>query len=158
MNGIKVDVINKKVIMNKRFAQRMANTSSEEYREYERIMSINPAFAVEVRIQKTYEGNRYRGLTYRFIEAYIYCHEFDDESRRVVFSEYVEERWKALAHTCGFQEVRAWFLYKYPEFDNLYFTTHEEPPRDKIEELMMYSAHLSNGKLIPKNEPLLLSA
>ena len=158
MNGIKVDIINRKIIINKTFANKMSNTSSPEYNEYERLVTINQGFTVEIKVQKTYDHNKYKGLNYKFIEAYIYCHEIDDNSRRTVFAEYIEERWKALAHTCGFQEVRAWFIQKYPEFDNLYFKSHAEPHRSQIEKLMAYSACIENGKLIFSEEQKLLTA
>ena len=124
MNGIKVDIFKNKIIINKSFAKKMANTSSPEYAEYERVVTKNPTFTVEIKVQKTYDHSKYKGLNYKYIEAYIYCHETDNESRLEVFAEYIEERWKALAHSCGFQEVLAWFIQKYPDFDNLYFKSH----------------------------------
>ena len=158
MNGIKVDIFNNKIIINKTFATKMANTSSPEYREYERLVSLNPTFTIEVNTQKTYNHDKYKGLGYKFIEAYIYCHELDETARQNVFAEYVEERWKALGHSCGFNEVREWFLKKYPEFDNLYFKSHAEPPRSQIEKLMSYTACIENGKLIFPEEQKLLTA
>lgn len=158
MNGIKVDIIKRKIIINKTFANKMANTSSPEYCEYERIISKNPDFTVEVKVQKTYNHDKYKGLNYSFIEAYIYCHEHNEEARRIAFAEYVEERWKALAHSCGFQEVRAWFIHKYPEFDNLYFKSHTQPARSQIEELISYTACVENGKIIFSEEQKLLTA
>ena len=156
MNGIKVDIITNTIIINKSFSKKMSNTDSPEYREYERIISVNPTFKVEVKVQKTYNRDNYKGLKYKFIEAYIYCHEPNDDARRAVFAEYIEERWKALAHTCGYKEVRAWFIKKYPEFDNMYFEYNNEPKRAKIEELMSYSACLDNGKLVfPETTKLL---
>lgn len=158
MNGIKVDIIKRKIIINKTFSKKMANTSSPEYREYERVISLNPTFEIEVKTQKTYDHNKYKGLGYKFIEAYIYCHELDAESRRAVVSEYIEERWKALGHSCGQHEVIAWFLQKYPDFDNLYFKTHAEPPRCKIEEFVEQLGYFKNGKLIEPTGIKLLTA
>ncbi len=157
MNGIKVDIINRKIIINKTFANKMTNTSSPEYTEYERVVSKNPNFTVEVKVQKTYDRENYKGLTYKFIEAYIYCHELDMTERQKAFSEYIEERWKALAHNCGYKEVREWFIKKYPEFNNMYFKNHAEPARSKIEELMNGIANVENGKLIFPIEPKLLT-
>ena len=158
MNGIKLDIINNKIIINKTFAKKMANTNSQEYREYEKVVSLNPGFEVQVKTQKTYDRENYKGLTYKFIEAYIYCHELDASKRQKVFSEYVEERWKALAHKCNYQEVRAWFIKKYPEFDNMYFESHTEPTRSKIEELMINTACIENGKFIFSESQELLTA
>ena len=158
MNGIKVDIFKNKIIINKSFAKKMANTSSPEYAEYERVISRNPNFTVEITVQKTYDHSKYDGLTYKYIEAYIYCHETDAESRLEVFAEYIEERWKALAHTCGFHEVRAWFIQKYPDFDNLYFKSHAEPSRSQIEKLMQYTACIKNGVFAFSEEEKLLSA
>ena len=158
MNGIKVDIFKNKIIINKSFAKKMANTSSPEYAEYERVITKNPTFIIEIKVQKTYDHSKYKGLNYKFIEAYIYCHEIDDNSRRTVFAEYVEERWKALAHSCGFQEVLAWFIQKYPDFDNLYFKSHAEPSRSQIEKLMQYTACIKNGVFAFSEEEKLLSA
>ena len=85
MNGIKVDIINRKIIINKTFANKMTNTSSPEYTEYERVVSKNPNFTVEVKVQKTYDRENYKGLTYKFIEAYIYCHELDMTETKGIF-------------------------------------------------------------------------
>lgn len=158
MNGIKLDIIKRKIIINKTFATRMSNTSSAEYFEYERLVSLNPTFEVEVKTQKTYDREQYKGLTYKFIEAYIYCHETDMESRKNVFAEYIEERWKALGHNCGYNEIKSWFIQKYPDFDNLYFSKKPEPPRSQIEELIRYTACVENGKLVFPNQPQLLTA
>lgn len=156
MNGIKVDIINRKIIINKTFATKMAKTTSPEYLEYERVVSVNPNFEVQIKTQKTYDRENYKGLTYKFIEAYIYCHELDMTERQKVFSEYFEERLKALAHKCGYKEVRDWFIKKYPEFNNMYFKNHAEPSRSKIEELMNGIANIENGKIIfPEQQKLL---
>jgi len=148
MNGIKVDIINNTIIINKTFSKRMANTDSPEYREYERIISVNPTFKVTVKTQKTYNHDKYKGLNYSFIEAYIYCHEIDMTARKNAFAEYIEERWKSVGHSCGFHEVRAWFLNKYPEFDNLYFKKNQEPQRSQIEEIINCYIRVENGELI----------
>lgn len=158
MNGIKVDIFKNKIIINKSFAKKMANTSSAEYAEYERIISKNPSFSVEIKVQKTYDHDKYKGLDYKFIEAYIYSHEPDNAARLIVFSEYIEERWKALAHTCGFHEVRSWFIQKYPEFDRLYFQSHAKPSRSQIEKLMQYTACIKNGIVAFPEEEKLLTA
>ena len=156
MNGIKVDIFKNKVIINKSFAKKMANTSSPEYAEYERVITKNPTFTVEIKVQKTYDHSKYKGLNYKFIEAYIYCHEIDEASRIAVFSEYIEERWKAAAHTCGFQEVIAWFIQKYPDFDNLYFKSHAEPTKSQIEKLIEYTTCIKNGVIAFPEEKKLL--
>ena len=158
MNGIKVDIINRKIIINKTFATKMANTTSPEYREYKKVVSVNPDFEIQVKTQKTYDRENYKGLTYKFIEAYIYCHELDMTARQKAFAEYTEERWKALAHKCSYKEVRAWFIKKYPEFDNMYFESHAEPARSKIEELMINTTFIENGKLIFSEKQELLTA
>lgn len=159
MNGIKVDIIKRKIFINKTFSQRMSNTSSSEYREYERVVSLNPTFEVEVTTQKTYDREKYKGLTYRFIEAYIYCHAPDNESRKIAIAEYIEERWKALGHDCGYKEVRAWFINRYPEFDNLYFEKNVEPPKNKVIELMKELGYFDeNGKLVEPTGIKLLTA
>lgn len=158
MNGIKLDIIKRKIIINKTFATRMSNTSSAEYLEYERLVSLNPSFEIKITTQKTYDREKYKGLTYKFIEAYIYCHELDKESRNKVFSEYIEERWKALAHNCGYKEVRAWFINRYPEFDNLYFEKHEKPATSKIAEWVDQIANFEKSKLDASTETPLLTA
>ena len=158
MNGIKVDVIKRKIFINKTFAKKMANTSSPEYREYERVVSLNPTFEVVITTQKTYDRSKYR-LGYKFIEAYIYCHAPDDEARRAVIAEYIEERWKALGHRCGQHEVRAWFLKKYPDFDDMYFESKSETPRSEVEEFMERLGYFDeNGKLIEPTGLKLLTA
>ena len=158
MNGIKVDIIKRKIFINKTFSKRMSNTSSVEYREYERVVSLNPTFEVEVTTQKTYDRNKYR-LSYKFIEAYIYCHAPDNESRKIAIAEYIEERWKALGHRCGHHEVRAWFLEKYPDFDDMYFESKSEPARSEVEEFMEQLGYFDeNGKLVEPTGIKLLTA
>ena len=149
MNGIKVDIIKRKIFINKTFTKKMSNTYSSEYYEYERVVSLNPTFEVVITTQKTYDREKYKGLTYRFIEAYIYCHEIEGEARNKAISEYIEERWKALGHDCGFNEVRAWFIQKYSDFDNMYFEKHIEPPHNQVIKLMADLGYFDeSGKLV----------
>ena len=42
-------------------AKKMANTNSQEYREYEKVVSLNPGFEVQVKTQKTYDRENYKG-------------------------------------------------------------------------------------------------
>lgn len=157
MKGIKVDFIEKKIYMNKTFTKKMSNTSSPEYAEYERVIANNPDFEQVFYTQETYNHDKYKGLTYRYIENYIYCHEATYESKLAVFAEYLEERWKAAGHSCGYKEVRAWFIAKYPEFDNMYFKSHQEPPTDVIAELVKMTGCVADGKMFAPAQQKLLA-
>ena len=156
MKGIKIDIANKQIIMNQSFENRMnSGKYSYELAVYERLKALHPDFTFVVKKQKTYNHNKHK-LSYKYIESYIYCHAIDQASRKAIFMEYIEERWKALGHTCGYHEVKAWFIQKFPDYDDMYFEKHERPNQDKIDEIMKSCNALSEFKLIEPEQKRIL--
>ena len=65
----------------------------------------------------------YKGLTYDYMEKYIVSH--DDENKSIM-AEYQALRGKsdeakdALAESCSYQEIKTWFLAKFPAIEKFH--------------------------------------
>ena len=77
-----------------------------------------PNFKIQVATRAaTKKTCDYKGLTYDYMEKYIKAH--DDESKSIM-NEYkmlrgiTDEAKDALADSCSYQEIKAWFLAKFP--------------------------------------------
>lgn len=116
-NTLKIDFEAGKIIMDRTFAQKCANTRSEEYAQLQSVRRDYPTFAVVTRtIKKNPSKETYAGLTYQYMEDYIITHE-DKETVDAVLNEFAEMRLIAACHSKAFRypTIKKWFLQKYPE-------------------------------------------
>ena len=118
MRDIKVDFINNEIIMTRKFAAQASDPRSAEYALLQATRQAYPNFAVRKHtIKKNSNKECYKGLTYDYMEKYIKAH--DDESKSIM-NEYkmlrgiTDEAKDALADSCSYQEIKAWFLAKFP--------------------------------------------
>lgn len=111
-NVLKVSHEKKAIVMDRTFAKRAENVRSDEYALLQTVRQDYPAYTV---IRKTIKKNtsqeRYRGLTYEFMEEYIEKHDPTGKVR----AEYDEMRFLARGHSKRYPVIKQWFLKKFPE-------------------------------------------
>ena len=110
---IRVDHLNKNILISKTFARASMRTDSDEYKTLSSVKAIYPEYEIHHReIRKNPQKESYRGLTYTFMEYYILTH----DSERM--AEYQEMRLRARCHTIRYAHIKKWFLEMYPEIDD----------------------------------------
>lgn len=116
-NTLKIDFEAGKIVMDRTFARKCANTRSEEYAQLQSVRRDYPNFTVVTRtIKKNPSKETYAGLTYQYMEDYIITHE-DEETVDAVLAEFSEMRLIAACHSKAFRypTIKKWFLQKYPD-------------------------------------------
>lgn len=113
---IRVDHINRNIMISKAFAKASMQINSEEYKV---LLDVKTAYAdysiVQREIKKNPQKESYRGLTYEYMERYIELH---DGRNSKVMSEYQEKRLIAQCHSIRYAHIKKWFLETYPEIED----------------------------------------
>lgn len=105
--------------MNKSFADKAARFGSDEYNALMQAREQNPGYTTKVITRKTAKSDKpsYKGLTYEYMEKYIQAHDDDEQT---IMNEYMElrglteEAEEALMESASYQEMKDWFLDKFP--------------------------------------------
>lgn len=110
--------ITRTIEMTKKFAKAAEKFGSEEYRNLQEARRDNPTFKVVIVSRKAATNkDSYKGLTYTYMETYIKAH---DDDKKSIMAEYEmlrgisEAAKEALAEPCSYNEVKNWFLKKFP--------------------------------------------
>ena len=117
--NLKVNHQTRTIEMNKTFADKASRFGSDEYDALMLAREQNPGYTMKVITRKTTKSDKpsYKGLTYEYMEKYILAH--DDENQKIM-NEYLElrgmtdEAEDALADSFTYQEMKDWFLNKFP--------------------------------------------
>ena len=103
--------------MTKKFAKAASKFGSEEYKQLQEARKDYPNYrVVVVSRNSSIKRDTYKGLTYEYMEMYIQKH---DDASHSIMEEYLMMRGKtteakeALAESCSYLEMRAWFLNKF---------------------------------------------
>ena len=104
--------------MSKKEAAAAMKFGTQEYMDLQEVRRDYPNFKIVV-IKKsgTKKIETYKGLTYAYMEMYI---QKNDDEKKTIMTEYEmlrgisEEAKEALAEPCSYQEMRDWFLKKFP--------------------------------------------
>ena len=104
--------------MTKKFAKAAEKFGTEEYKALQEVRRDYPHFKI-VTVTRKVSGQKetYKGLTYSYMEKYIKAH--DDENKSIM-AEYEmlrglsQEAQEALAEPCTYNEMKDWFLKKFP--------------------------------------------
>ena len=113
---IRVDAVRGKIYITSAFYKACANIDSAEYRLLQKTKTQNPNFEVEQRrIATNPNKESFKGLTYSFMEKYIIIHEGKDSQ---TMKEYEELRLIGECHSIVYQNIKKWFLEKYPDVKN----------------------------------------
>ena len=104
--------------MTKAESKAAGKVGTEAFKEMLGLMQQFPNYKILVVTRATTKKTcDYKGLTYDYMEKYIKAH--DDESKSIM-NEYkmlrgiTDEAKDALADSCSYQEIKAWFLVKFP--------------------------------------------
>lgn len=113
---IRVDAVKGKIYITSAFYRACANIDSAEYRLLQKVKTQNPDFEVEQRkIATNPDKESFKGLNYPFMEKYILIHEGKDS---LTMKEYEELRLIGKCHSVVYQNIKKWFLKKYPDVKN----------------------------------------
>lgn len=111
-NYVKIDYANRQIIMDRTFAKHANIVGSEEYNRLQTARRDYEGFTVVVRtIRRNNKKECYRGLTYKYMEEYISCHDNSDERKK----QFDELRLIAKCHSKRYPVIKQWFLQQYPE-------------------------------------------
>lgn len=125
MGKIFVDHGKKTIFASKTFLKKARSSESGEYLELAEVVALYRGYSIRERHIKTKSNKQsYKGLTYRYMEDYILCH---DNAERMM-AEYRQQRMVSESHKETYGEVKSWFLENYPEvtvFRTRYFQEEE---------------------------------
>ena len=104
--------------LTKKEAAAAAKFGTTEYKQLQEARRDNPGFKVVTISRKANtKKESYKGLTYGYMEMYIQKHDDEEQS---IMAEYMmlrglsEEAEEALAESFTYQEMKEWFLKKFP--------------------------------------------
>ena len=117
MKNLTVKAASRSIEVSKKFNSLASRYGTEEYKALQEVRRDYPGFkVVEVSTRKAPKST-YKGLTYDYMENYILSH---DDGKNSVMNEYMSlramtvEAEEACAEACSYQEIKTWFLDKYP--------------------------------------------
>lgn len=104
--------------LTKKEAAAAAKFGTTEYKQLQEARRDNPSFKVVTISRKANtKKESYKGLTYGYMETYIQKHDDEEQS---IMAEYLmlrgltDEAEEALAVSFSYQEMKEWFLKKFP--------------------------------------------
>ena len=118
-NYLRVDTVNRQLVMDKAFAKNASIVGSREYEMLQQARNDYKDFTVIKRtIKKNPNKESYKGLTYDYMEDYIRTHE-DAENVKEMLNEFREMRLISQCHSKAFRYpiIKKWFLEQYPEIE-----------------------------------------
>ena len=117
-NYAKIDHANRLIVMDRAFAKNSLIVGYPEYNQLQACRRDYPDYIVVRReIKRNPNQERYKGLTYRYMEDYIMTHEARD-TVKAVLDEFYEMQLISKGHSKPFRypTIKKWFLERYPEF------------------------------------------
>ena len=116
-SAIRIDHLNKAILISKSFAKAAMNPTSTEYQDLAEVMSNHPNYKVnQCSIKTNPRKETYAGLTYEYMRDYIILHSTPEEELAEVaeFNEMILIS-KCHAQALRYPTIKKWFLEKYPE-------------------------------------------
>ena len=116
MTTITINAKNRTIEITKTFATAASKFGSQEYNDLRAACNDNPNFKVVTIVRKTARP-KFKGLTFKYMEAYIAKHDDENQSIMQEFKTLraeTEEAEEALAESASYCEIKDWFLAKYP--------------------------------------------
>ena len=114
---MKINMFEHTIVLTKKEMTAASRFGTKEYKDLQIAKSQNPGFQVVMNSRKVNrQCETYKGLTYAYMEKYIKAHD-EDQS---IMKEYqmlrglTSEAQDALADSCTYQEIKNWFLGKFP--------------------------------------------
>lgn len=124
MTAITINAKNRTIELTKTFATASSKYGTDEYTELQIVRKDYPNYKVVEVTRKAPKNGKptFKGLTYEYMVKYIKSHDNAEEN----MAEYMELRGiseegeEALADSFNYQEMKDWFLDKYPEIANFH--------------------------------------
>lgn len=114
-NYIKVNDKDRCLVMDRTFEKKSKIVGSEEYNMLQQARKDYPNYSVVRRqIKKKADQERYKGLTYEYMEDYILDHE-PRATKNEVHDKFREMIDISKCHSRRYPIIKSWFLEKYPE-------------------------------------------
>lgn len=120
MTAITINAKNRTIELTKTFATAASKFGTDEYAELQIVRRDYPNYKVVTIARKAPKSDKptFKGLTYEYMVKYIKSHDNAEEN----MAEYMELRGiskegeEALADSFNYQEMKDWFLDKFPAF------------------------------------------
>lgn len=124
MTNITVNEKARSIELTKKDYAKACKYGTQEYIDIQEVRKAYPTFKVVEVTRKVTKSDKptFKGLTYEYMEKYIKSHDNAEEN----MAEYMELRGiseegeEALAESFNYQEMKDWFLDKYPEIANFH--------------------------------------
>ena len=116
-SAIRLDHLNKEILISKSFAKVAMNPNSTEYKDLAEVMVNHPDYKITQRvIKKNANKQTYPGLTYEYMRAYIILHSSPEEELAAI-AEFNEMLLISRCHaqSLRYPTIKKWFLNKYPD-------------------------------------------
>lgn len=129
MTAISINAKNRTIELTKTFATASSKFGTPEYDQLQQARSHYPNYKVVTITRKAPKNSKptFKGLTYEYMEKYIMAH---DDEEQTIMNEYLALRGESdaeenLETSFNYQEMKDWFLDKFPAF-NEYHTKRAE--------------------------------
>lgn len=124
MTAITINAKNRTIELTKTFATASSKYGTDEYAELQIVRKDYPNYKVVTITRKATKSDKptFKGLTYEYMVKYIKSHDNAEKN----MAEYMELRGiseegeEALAESFNYQEMKDWFLDKFPEIANFH--------------------------------------
>lgn len=116
MTNITVNAKNHTIELTKKDYDKACKFGTQEYFDLQEARKAYPSYKV-VKVTHKAPKNSFKGLTYAYMEKYIKSHDDEDQ---IIMAEYLmmrgetDEADEALANSASYQEIKTWFLEKFP--------------------------------------------
>ena len=121
---MKINYTSMTIEMTKAESKAAGKFGTEAYKDLITAMQQFPNFKIQVATRAaTKKTCEYKGLTYDYMKKYIEKH---DDENKTIMNEYENlrgvsvEAKAALADSCSYQEIKKWFLSKFPEIEKFH--------------------------------------
>ena len=113
------NLMSKKIEMTKTEAKAAGNPTTPEYATLLELMKNFPAFSIEI-MKSAKKTDRFKGLTYDYMENYIKSHKEDLLETFYELRGLDKEGKKVgMAAAATYGEIKMWFLTQFPEIEEL---------------------------------------
>lgn len=110
--------------MTKAESKAAGKVGTEAFKEMLSLMQQFPNYKILVVTRTaTKKSCDYKGLTYDYMEKYIQAHDNEGQSIKAEYDALrgnTAEAIDALAESCSYQEIKKWFLNKFPEIEKFH--------------------------------------
>ena len=106
-------------LTSKKYADAASRYGTEAYKELQEVRRDYPDYRIVTKSVRAKKVDKFKGLTYAFMERYIKAHDDEHGSKMAEFSDLraTSEEAKALrAEAATYSEVKKWFFQQYPAF------------------------------------------